>query len=804
MNDTDDIWTSNTLSRSLLESLDQGVIGLDNQHRIKVWNTWMTNHTGLKTKALKSRRFQEAFPDLPSSTLETIKRVMNTGLPLILSPAFHSNWFPPVGVRHQFVRLLPLLTKDSGISGVLILIQNVSGAVEDEERLSGRYRSLVESFSDHIFMLGRDGTYLASNNPTTQYALQNGEDLVGKHYSDVLADDVAEQYREQTEKLLATGQSVQFEHEVSAPDSLRYHMDTLYPVFRDNSLWTIGGTCRDITETKIYEKELLIRTRITSAFLTTQGDEIFGEVLKIVLDASESRCGVFGYINEDGALACPSKTGEIWEKRPISDKTIVFPPERWDEIWGRALIDLKTFCSNTPSTVPEGHHPILRSLASPVIHEGKAIGVLYMANRTSDYSAIDLQLIETIANTIAPMLHSRHQLNIKEKEKNLVEEQLHQSQKMEAFGLLAGSVAHDFNNHLSVILGNADIISLEMSGRSSYKENIEGITKAARSAASLTRQLLIFGHKNTALPEVISINDVIIGIEKMLQRLLREDIRFVTAKSNDLEPVLMDPGQLEQVIMNIVINARDAMPKGGLITIETANLDLEEAFFRAHGCKPAAGPYVLLSVSDSGVGMDGETRSRIFEPFFTTKKRGQGTGLGLATVYGLVKQAEGYVWAYSEPGKGTTFKIYIPVTGKRAETGGWEVTESRAKTEGTETILLVEDDETVRNLMGAILKRYGYQVLLAEDGEKALALSQKHEGEIALLLTDVVLPGIGGKEMSDALQEKRPDMKILFVSGYPEDIISSFGVVPSDMNFMTKPIIPESLALKIREVLDKK
>jgi len=256
--------------------------------------------------------------------------------------------------------------------------------------------------------------------------------------------------------------------------------------------------------------------------------------------------------------------------------------------------------------------------------------------------------------------------------------------------------------------------------------------------------------------------------------------------------------------MNIVINARDAMPKGGLITIETANLDLEEAFFRAHGCKPAAGPYVLLSVSDSGVGMDGETRSRIFEPFFTTKKRGQGTGLGLATVYGLVKQAEGYVWAYSEPGKGTTFKIYIPVTGKRAETGGWEVTESRAKTEGTETILLVEDDETVRNLMGAILKRYGYQVLLAEDGEKALALSQKHEGEIALLLTDVVLPGIGGKEMSDALQEKRPDMKILFVSGYPEDIISSFGVVPSDMNFMTKPIIPESLALKIREVLDKK
>ncbi len=640
MNKAHDVWTSNTLARTLLESLDQGVIGLDNQHRIMVWNSWMTVHTGLDTKALRTRRLQEIFPDLPPKTLETIKDVMSTGQPLVLSPILHSDWFPPVRVRHQSVRLLPLLTEDREVSGVLILIRDVSGAMEDEERLAGRYRSLVESFSDHIFMLGRDGTFLVTNNPETQFPLQNGEDLVGKHYGDVYPDDVAVQYSEQIEKLLATGRRVQFEHKLTGPDGLRYHVGTLYPIRRDKQIWTIGGICRDITERKSSEKE-----------------------------------------------------------------------------------------------------------------------------------------------------------------KEGIKDQLRQSQKMEVVGLLASGVAHDFNNQLSVIMGNADLISMDMDERSLYKDNVEEIVHAAKSAASLTRQLLIFGRKEIARPEVVSVNGVLTGLETMLRRLIGENIRFVTVKPPDLKPVVMDPGQLEQVIMNLVVNARDAMPKGGPLTIETANVDLDEAFFRAHGPKPAAGPYVMLTVVDSGVGMDRETRSRIFEPFFTTKEKGKGTGLGLATAYGIVKKAKGYVWAYSEPGKGTTFKIYFPVARREEETGDRERTESRAKTKGTETILLVEDDEMVRNLMHAILKRCGYQVILAEDGETAIALSEEHEGEIELLLADVVLPGIGGREMSDALREKRPEMKVLFVSGYTEEIISRFGVVPSDMNFMAKPVTPESMSLKVREVL---
>jgi len=642
MDEAPDFWSLGTLARTLLDTLDQGVIGLDHRYRIMVWNTWMATHSGMDSKALMARRYNEIFPDLPPSTLQTVRGAMRTGQPLVLSPTLHPAWFPPIRIRHQFVRLFPLLTEERGISGLLILIRDVSGALEEEERLEGRYRSLVESVSDHIFMLDRDGTFLASNNPVTQHALKDGEDLVGKHYSRVYPDDLIELYRKQIEKVLAKGLQVQFEHEMPVSDGLRYHMDTLYPVFRDNSLWAIGGTCRDITETKIYEKE-----------------------------------------------------------------------------------------------------------------------------------------------------------------KIRIEDQLRQTQKMEAIGLLAGGVAHDFNNHLSIIMGSADLISMDLSEHSPHRHGIEQIRKAANSAASLTRQLLVFSRKQAIHPELVSLNDLLTGLENMLQRLIREDIRFVTVKSPDLIPVTMDPGQMEQVIMNLVVNARDAMPKGGTLTIETANRDLDEAFFRAHGPHPVTGRYVMLSVSDSGVGMDRETRARIFEPFFTTKERGRGTGLGLATVYGIIKQAKGYVWAYSEPGKGTTFKVYIPEARGGEETAVNKRPEPPAKITGTETILIAEDDDMLRNLMDEVLKGYGYQVLLAKDGEAARALSEKYAGEIELVLADVVLPGVGGKEMSEALQEKRPEIKVLFVSGYTDETIANYGVVPSDVNFLEKPFTPESLALRVREVLDQ-
>ena len=802
MNDTHDLWTSNALARTLSENLDQGVMGLDHQYRVRIWNPWLVSHTGLSAEVVEYRLLKEIFPDLPPFTLQTIKEVLSAGQPRLLSPILHSNWFPAVKAKHQLIRLLPLLAEDRQTTGVIIFIQDLTGAVDYEGGLEERYRTLVESFSDHIFMLDPDGIYLTSNGQVKQFDFENVEALVGKHYSDVYPDDVAELYCEQIEKVLSTGREVRFEHEMPGPDGPGYHINTLYPIQRDKQVWALGGICRDITQRKIYEKELAIRNKIAELFLTTQGDETYGEVLQTILESLESRYGIFGYIDEDGAMVCPSMTREIWEACQVPDKTMVFPRETWGGIWGRAMTGSKTLCSNEALTVPEGHLPIQRVLASPILHEGKAIGILEVANKTEDYHRTDIQLLETIAHTIAPILYSRLQLSIKEREKERIENQLHQSQKMEAIGLLAGGVAHDFNNLLSIIIGNAEIISMDTSEHSPFKSGIEEIGRAGNRAASLIRQLLMFSRKQIVRPEIVSLNDILTGLEKMLQRLIGEDIRFVTVKAPDLRPVSMDPGQLEQVVMNLVVNGRDAMPRGGSLTMETANADLDEAFFKDRGPEPATGPYAMLRVSDSGVGMDKETQSRIFEPFFTTKVEGQGTGLGLATVYGIVKKAKGYVWVYSEPGKGTTFKIYLPMAGRGEETGKTEAVPVQQIT-GTETILLVEDDVALQGLMKKVLEGHGYRVLGAGDGEAAIALSETHEGEVELLLTDVVLPGIGGKDLSDALQEKRPEMKIIFVSGYTDDIILRYGVVPKDVDFLEKPFTPKSLALKVREVLNR-
>ncbi|MFH1122871.1 MAG: ATP-binding protein, partial [Pseudomonadota bacterium] len=344
------------------------------------------------------------------------------------------------------------------------------------------------------------------------------------------------------------------------------------------------------------------------------------------------------------------------------------------------------------------------------------------------------------------------------------------------------------------------LMSMDMNGQGPFISHIEEILRAGRSAASLTRQLLAFSRKQVVQPQVMNLNDLLGSLEKMLLRLIGEDIEIRTLKAPDLWPIMMDAGQLEQVIMNLVVNARDAMPKGGRLTIETANVGLDEHYFREHGLEPITGPFVMLTVSDTGIGMDKETQSRIFDPFFTTKEMGRGTGLGLATAYGIVKQAGGYIWVYSEPGQGATFKIYLP----RAE-GIEETAEAQLpppeKITGTETILVVEDDEMLRGVIERMLREYGYRVLMAKDGKEATEISEGHVGDIALLLTDVVLPGQGGKELADALLKVRSEMKVLFMSGYTDNAIAHRGVLEPGLHFIPKPFSPEALARKVREAL---
>ncbi|HEX3854483.1 MAG TPA: PAS domain S-box protein [Polyangiaceae bacterium] len=379
------------------------------------------------------------------------------------------------------------------------------------------------------------------------------------------------------------------------------------------------------------------------------------------------------------------------------------------------------------------------------------------------------------------------------------EEQLRQAQKMDAVGRLAGGISHDFNNLLSVILSYSDLIGSELGPTDPLTSDLAEIRNAALSAAALTRQLLVFSRQQIIEPRVLDLNEIVTTMDKMLRRILGEDVDLVSSLAPQLGSVLADPSGIEQVIMNLALNARDAMPRGGKLTIETGSVELDESYAAVHwGVKP--GPHIMLAVSDTGTGMEPEIQARIFEPFFTTKETGKGTGLGLSIVFGIAQQAGGSVWVYSEPGKGTTFKVYLPRS--QAKAAFSNSSQAPISLHGGETILLAEDQEQVRTVVQSILRRHGYRVLVAQNAGEALLLCEAHPQPIHLLLTDVVMPLLSGAELAKRIAVTRAETKVLYMSGYTDDSVVRHGVLEDGVAFLQKPFTPESLARKVREVLD--
>src|SRR5712691_11879200 len=384
-------------------------------------------------------------------------------------------------------------------------------------------------------------------------------------------------------------------------------------------------------------------------------------------------------------------------------------------------------------------------------------------------------------------------------EQRRLQQQVLQSQKMEAVGRLAGGIAHDFNNLLTVITSYSDLLLEDLAPGDAKRDDLEQVRKAADGAAALTRQLLAFSRQQVVEPRVVSLNTVVEGLHKILRRVIGEDIELTTTLAPDLGAVRADVGQLEQVLMNLAVNARDAMPTGGKLTVETANVEHEPEYALEREAA-AVGRFVMLAVTDTGVGMDEATKAKIFEPFFTTKEDGKGTGLGLATVYGIVKQSGGFIWVYSEPGNGTSFKIYLPRIDAPVE--GVKTPGSVSVPRGTETVLLVEDAAAVRAVAKQVLERQGYTVLEAPDGDVALHVAHKHRGPIHLLLTDVVMPVLSGRPLAEQLARVRPDIKVLYASGYTDDSVVRHGILEAGTAYLQKPFTPDSLARKVREVLD--
>ena len=388
-----------------------------------------------------------------------------------------------------------------------------------------------------------------------------------------------------------------------------------------------------------------------------------------------------------------------------------------------------------------------------------------------------------------------------EAEKHRLERQLMQAQKMEAVGALAGGIAHDFNNLLTTIIGHAHLVLAEISENDAWSPAFEEIRAAGEKASALTRQLLAFSRKQYTKPVILNLNTVLGELEKMLGRLIREDIELITSFDPDLSPVFADPLQMEQVVINLAVNARDAMPSGGRLTLDTANVELDEAFFLERNVKPCPGHYIRLTVSDTGVGMEKETQCRVFEPFFTTKAKDEGTGLGLSMAYGIVKQNRGYIWVHSEPENGAVFRIYLPAA--EGESPAMQKKSARLEEfSGSGTIMVVEDDASLRKLAETILRRGGYSVISVADGKEALRMVETHDGAIHLILTDLTMPGMSGEELAERVKRLGTGMRMLFMSGYSRNASAEYATLDSGIPFIEKPFTPEILLKSVRMTLE--
>ncbi len=662
--------------------------------------------------------------------------------------------------QEQFVWAIVLVTVSfAAAAGRMFVVQNqlLVSSHELQKNLT-LLQGITEGTTDAVFVKDMQGRYLMMNTAGARFLGRPVQEILGKTDTELFIPAVGRTIMERDRKVVESGETKTYEEFGTAAGVTRLYLATKGP-FRDPSGQVLGllGICRDITDRKRAEEEIRqsqqkLRMHIDHTPLAVVEWDFAHRV--VAWNPSAER--IFGYTREE-AIGQHASFIVPTQFRPHVDQV------------GRELLAQKGGTRSTNDNVTKSGRTIsCEWYNTPLIDDsGRVLGVA--------------SLVQDVTERVA------------------LEDRLRQSQKMEAVGRLAGGVAHDFNNLLTVILGYTQILSDGLpNGR--LADSASQIRAAAERAAGITRQLLAFSRKQVLSPRIIDLNDIMLNLDSLLRRLIGEDIEVLTVPASGLGSVKADPGQIEQVIMNLALNARDAMPTGGKLTIETANAELDDAYVRDHH-PVQPGHYVMLAVSDTGQGMSPEVQARIFEPFFTTKEVGKGTGLGLATVYGIIKQSGGYIWVYSEPGRGTTFKIYIPRVEQPAQTLGADKQAGNVQ-RGTETILLVEDDAQLRQLSSSVLAHCGYKVLLASTPEEGLAVTKDNLRDIKLLVTDVVMPRMNGRQLAEQILQIAPDIRVLYISGYTNNAIVHYGVLDAGLWFLPKPFTLAALVAKVREVLN--
>ncbi len=631
---------------------------------------------------------------------------------------------------------------------------------------------LVDALPGSIYIKDRQSRFVLGNAEVARFmGARCPEDLVGKTDRDFYPEDEARGYFKREQEMMKKGGSI-IEHEEYRLDSLKRArwLSTTKMCLRNREGAVIGlvGCGKDITQRKEAEDALAHERYLTNALMDTIPDFIYFKDRKSrYIRVNKAASKRFGAINPSIVVG---KTADDFYSKEYAQSALA------DE-----------------QAIMEGDKPVIGRVEKEVFADGRERWV----------STTKMPLKNKQGAVIGTYRVSRDITEYIEAEEALKssEEQLLQAQKIEAVGRLAGGVAHDFNNILTAIIGYSDYLLMKPSLDNSHMSYIEQIKIAAERAASLTDQLLSFSRKQILRPEVINPNTLIADLEKMLSRLIGEDIRVRLVLSGDTGFIRADPGQIEQVIVNLAVNSRDAMPVGGTLTIKTATADFDEDDEEKNP-EMGAGSYVMIRMEDTGCGMDGETMEHIFEPFFTTKDVGKGTGLGLSTVYGIIKQSGGYIYAESTIGRGTSFTIYLPRI-EPEEKGSVLSTAEDSSVFGSETVLLVEDEAAVRNMIGTVLREYGYRVFEAENGNEALRIYDKEKKTIDLIITDVVMPGMSGREVIQKIERGRSGVRVLYISGYSDDSVVRHGIQEDGVHFLQKPFTPSELSSKVRQILDR-